>query len=289
VPLQYGQRICSRSSICTYDLVSGRLYDRAVARGDVLPIPTSESPDRLQQMLAPHGRWFYRYSFSNGVETEPPDPVTQAVHDARARLIFPVLDGIVADRWSSTECVDLACHEGWFSMQLAARGASRVVGLDIRPEHIKKANAIRDIAGLSNVTFEEADLFSLNGSELGSFNVTLFLGLLYHLDNPVGALRIARSLTRDVCVIETQVARPAPHLDCLWGSGAPRTGPAVAAVASDPVHGQAGHGVALVPTLDALLEILTAVGFREAHVVDAPAGEFPQFAEKDRVVVFASA
>jgi hypothetical protein len=255
--------------------------------GEVLPIPTDEVPERLTETLASYGTWFYRFAFSNGVETDPPDPVTQAVHDTRARLIFPRLDALVGDDWASTECVDLACHEGWFSMQLAARGASKVVGLDVRGEHIKRANVIKDIAGLTNLTFDQRDLFTLDPGQAGTFDVTLCLGLLYHLDNPVGALRIVRALTRGVCVIETQVARPAARLECLWGSGEGRSGSGVAVVRSDEHHVQSGHEVVLVPTLDALMDILDAVGFSRVEVVPAPADAFPQFIDGDRVVIFA--
>jgi len=105
----------------------------------------------------------------------------------------------------------------------------------------------------------------------------------------VGALRIARALTRGVCVVETQVARAAPPLECLWGSGAPRSGPGVAVVRSDDLHVQGGHDVSLVPTLDALLDILTAVGFGGVTVAEPPPDAFAQFTDGDRVVVFASA
>jgi len=258
-----------------------------VLHGEVLALPADDRPDLLKKRLASEGAWFYRFSFRNGVETDPPDPITQAVHDTRARLIFPVLDQLVGDRWSTTECVDVACHEGWFSMQLAARGASRVLGFDIRGEHVKKANLIREITGLSNVDFEEHDVFAVSSS-VGTFDVSLLLGLLYHLDNPVGALRIARTLTRGVCVIETQVARPAPDLECLWGSGDGRSGPGVAVVGSDTIHVEGGHEVALVPTLDALLDILGAVGFRDVKVIEPAPDDFPQFVDGDRVVVVAS-
>jgi tRNA (mo5U34)-methyltransferase len=260
-----------------------------VFHGEVLPLPTDEAPSALEKRLTSHGGWFYRYSFVNGVSSDPPDPVTQAIHDQRARLVFPELDRIIGDRWGTTRCVDVACHEGWFSMQLAARSAARVVGFDIRAEHIKKANVIREISGLGNVTFDEADLFALDPTQIGSFDVTLFLGLLYHLDNPVGALRAARSLTTQVCVLETQVARPTPRLECLWGSGEARSGPGIAVVPSDDVHVQGGREVALVPTLEALLDLLTAVGFRDAKVLGVSGDGHPQFVDGDRVVVFAFA
>ncbi len=257
--------------------------------GDLLPLPTDESARALKARLASHGSWFYRFEFSNGVATEPSDAVSQAVHDARARLIFPLLDQMVGDRWSSQECIDLACHEGWFSAQLAARGAQRVLGIDLRSEHVKKANGIKDMAGLSAATFEQGDLFTLDTDALGSFDITFFLGVLYHVDSPVQALRVARALTKGVCVIETQVARAGPPLECLWGSGAARSGPGIAVVPADDVHVQGGRDVVLVPTLAALVDLLHAVGFRHVSVVAAPPDDFPQFADADRVVVFALA
>jgi hypothetical protein len=45
----------------------------------------------------------------------------------------------------------------------------------------------------------------------------------------------------------------------------------------------------LVPTLDALLRILEAVGFRDVSVVEPSVDEFPQYVDGDRVVIFAFA
>jgi hypothetical protein len=49
----------------------------------------------------------------------------------------------------------------------------------------------------------------------------------------------------------------------------------------------AGHDVVLVPSLAALSDILYAVGFRHVSLVVASRDEFVQFADADRVVVFA--
>lgn len=265
------------------------LYHRPVHAGRVLPLPTQLAAAALRRRLDASGPWFYRFPFSNGASSEPVDPVAQAIHDARAQLVFPMLDQLHGDRWPSIECIDLACHEGWFSTQLAARGAARVVGLDLRPDHIARANDVRSIVDLPNLEFAQGDLFDVDPAELGTFDVTLLLGLLYHVENPVQALRVARSVTRGVCVIETQVARPAPDLECLWGSGQARSGPGIAVVRSDDVHAGAGHAVVLVPTLSALTDILYAVGFSSVQVAVAAPTSFDQFVDRDRVVVFASA
>jgi tRNA (mo5U34)-methyltransferase len=263
------------------------LYDRLVTVGEVLPLPTPESAAHVRQAITAAGDWFYRFAFSNGVETAPPDPTTQSVHDTRANLIFPLLDRLIGPTWAQMECVDLACHQGWFAAQLAARGAKSVLGLDLRSEHIHKADLVRRLMGADNLSFRQQDLFDVSQAEVGAFDVALFLGVLYHLDNPVGALRIARAACRSVCVIETQVARSSGPLDCLWGSGAARSGPGIAVVRSDDVHVGGGHDIVLVPTLEALLDMIHAAGFRSLAVSVADPDDFVQFVDLDRVVVFA--
>jgi tRNA (mo5U34)-methyltransferase len=258
-----------------------------VHAGEILAIPTNESRRRLQSRLASHGEYFYSFRFSNGATTDAPDAVTNAVHETRARLILPWLDAMIGSRWPATRCIDLACNQGWFSIQLALRGASSVVGVDIRDDHIAQARAVADISGASNVSYRRANLFDLSADDLGTFDVTLFLGVLYHLDSPMEALRVARSLTNGTCVMETQVARAHEHLECLWGSGPPLSGPAIAVVPSDENHVQSGRDVVLVPSLDALISMVYAAGFQHVSVAAAAPGEFDQFVRRDRVVLFA--
>jgi hypothetical protein len=59
------------------------------------------------------------------------------------------------------------------------------------------------------------DIEEARAAEIGTHDVTLMLGLLYHLENPVRALRLARAVTRRVLVIESQVV---PHLSA-WSTG----------------------------------------------------------------------
>lgn len=254
--------------------------------GEILPIPSTEPPRQLTKQLAGLGE-FYRYRFTNGVTTAGPDQVTQAVHDTRARMILPWLDQLIGSSWPETRCIDIACNQGWFAIQMALRGAQSVFGIDLRPEHVETARKVAELGGLDNVTFERGNVFEASPDTLGTFDITLFLGLLYHLDSPLEALRRARALTHGVCVIETQVARGGERLDCLWGSGPPRSGPGIAVLPSDEHHVESGHDVVLVPSEDALMEIVYAVGFQHVSVVGAPRDSFDQFVNRDRLILLA--
>jgi hypothetical protein len=68
-------------------------------------------------------------------------------------------------------------------------------------------------------------VFSLNATELGTFGVVLCLGRIYHVEHPMGVLRLARVCTRRLCVIESQVTRQTDPLPRHGGTGSARFRP----------------------------------------------------------------
>ena len=259
----------------------------ATADGVLHVIPTARTLPDAVGTLAKYAPWSYRFVFSNGAITETGSEIADNINQTKAELIFPLLDAIFHGRWPQIRCLDVACHEGWFATQIALRGAGEVVGIDIREEHLAKASAIRDLAEIYHLTFSQDDLYRIKPEQHGAFDLTLFLGILYHLDNPLEAPRNIRSLTRGLCVIESQMARPGPELECMWGSGVPRKGPSIAVVPSDEGHVEQGKPVVLVPTVNALYEMLYAVGFDRLYLSVPYRSMYDQYTDYDRVVIFA--
>ncbi len=117
------------------------------------------------------------------------------------------------------------------------------------------------------------------------------LGLLYHLENPVGALRLARVLCRDLFVIETQVV---PGMSGMVDFGSyrfvrPLKGSFGLIDELDETHGpEAGAtGICLVPSVEALTWLLEKVGFRDVTVLRPPADAYEQLLYGKRVMVSA--
>ena len=79
--------------------------------------------------------------------------------------------------------LELGCLEGGHTIPLARR-ADHVVAIDSRPENIRRAEFVRDLYDVSNVTFITADLENFSLESLGSFDVVFNVGLLYHLPEP---------------------------------------------------------------------------------------------------------
>jgi len=142
-------------------------------------------------------RWFYRFMLPSGTETELYiEPEVELIHDTRRRMMFEVLDPMFSNAWPQVTCLDMACHERYFTHHLAERGCKRVVGVDARADHIYAADLIRKVHNQTNVEYRQLNIFDLNPQDYEPFDVVLMFGLLYHLENPIGALRIARALTR---------------------------------------------------------------------------------------------
>lgn len=84
--------------------------------------------------------------------------------------------------------LDLGCGTGWTSL-FFARAGYEVVGADIAPDMIDRANRLRDIEGLDNVSFVVSDYESLTYH--GEFDAAVFFHSLHHADDEGLAVRKA--------------------------------------------------------------------------------------------------
>lgn len=124
---------------------------------------------------------------------------TQEFTKARQLFLAGFLER-VRQQVSLSSAVDIGCGVGDFSKLLSELGF-RVVGVDGRGENI--AEAKKRYPGINFVTGNAEDLVT---SQMGSFDLVLCFGLLYHLENPFRAIRNLRSLTGQVLLIESMCA-----------------------------------------------------------------------------------
>jgi tRNA (mo5U34)-methyltransferase len=99
--------------------------------------------------------------------------------------------------------LDLGTRDGFFAFELERRGAE-VVAVDYMASTDSGFAVAAELLG-SRVTYLQRNLYELDAAELGTFDIVLFLGLLYHLPDPLGALRVVRNLTRQRMLLETLV------------------------------------------------------------------------------------
>lgn len=250
--------------------------------------------DALRQRIFAR-KWFYEFELPDGTRTESyVSPEVKSIHPVRYRVLADVVRQRFGGDWSELRCVDLACHEGFFTLQLALGGCREVLGLDGREEHVDNAALISRAYDLANLEFARADIETLDPGPLGTFDVTLLFGVLYHVHDAIGLLRTARALTRGVCVIETQVA---PDLggELEWGSVHNRKSiEGCFAIVDESSELRRGNreasisGISLVPSLRGLLWLLGATGFAATEILQPPRGAYEQFDRGRRVMIAAT-
>jgi tRNA (mo5U34)-methyltransferase len=237
-------------------------------------------------------RWMYEFDLGDGIKTPLLTDELGSIHQTREQLIFKEIDQQFPQGLKDLDCLDVACNEGYFSHLLYFRGA-RVCGIDIRACNIERARLVQQIYGYSpsRLEFKEGDFFDFP-EPVNPYEIVFFLGLLYHIENPMLALRKLHRLTRRLLVIETQLTRQKNPVRSGWGqTGVFMELPASMAILeeNDPETNNLAsfHTLSFIPNAAAVHLMLTAAGFKEVVQALPQEGMNPQYCEKDRAVFFA--
>jgi tRNA (mo5U34)-methyltransferase len=250
----------------------------------------------LLDSLAGEPSWMYEWDLGEGVRTRAIGPELMDVHRTRAALAEPIVRAAVEQAGATATALDLACSEGWFSHRLLEWGVQTVTGVDIRSENVRRAALVRDRLDVDaeRLRLQTSDVFDLDPASLGAFDIVMCFGLIYHLEDPVGALRIARALTRGVCLVESQLTEQVAPIRHGWGE----TGKFMEQEASwasyyEEPHLQDGHPIAshggvisLIPNRAALLEAVRAAGFSRCEPLVPETGN-QQYVQGNRLVLAA--
>jgi tRNA (mo5U34)-methyltransferase len=111
--------------------------------------------------------------------------------------------------FSGKTVLDIGCNAGFFSVVAKLRGARSVLGLDHQPHYIEQARLLREILGV-DVDFCVGDGHGLDGG-LGTFDIVINTGVIYHLQNPMDFLGRMATLTREMMYLESEVLSD-PHV-----------------------------------------------------------------------------
>lgn len=144
-------------------------------------------------------RWYHTIDLGDGV-------VTRGVDDSALRLARVQLPESLGGK----TVLDVGAWDGFFSFECERRGAARVVAADYFSWHgagwgTKAGFTLAREALGSQVEDIDVDVMDLNPERVGTFDVVLFLGVLYHLRHPFLALERVASVTSGHLIVETVV------------------------------------------------------------------------------------
>ncbi len=155
----------------------------------------------LPDEVAALGPWFHNLHLPGGVRTAPEHPLG----DFPSYKWREFADCLPTDL-NGARALDIGCNAGYYTFELARRGAS-VLGIDHDQHFLTQARWAAEQLGLSaRVELRQMDVYDLaRVSE--SFDVVLFLGVLYHLRYPLLGLDLVAERTRGTLVLQT-LTRP---------------------------------------------------------------------------------
>jgi tRNA (mo5U34)-methyltransferase len=258
-----------------------------------------------QRLVDEIGTWHHSIDLGDGVVT-PGGKTPHHFYDELRRLHLPPM--------TNKSVLDIGAWDGFYTFHAEHLGASRVVALDhyawsidfhkatahrtreraegclSRPFHL--VPDVWDPVGLpgkrgfdlayrvrnSRAEVIVDDFMTMDLERLGTFDVVLFLGVIYHLQEPLHALRRLREVTRGVAVIESEaVSLSGRSRRPLWQF-------------VDAAHTQDDPTFWWIPTAEGLQAMCTAAGFSRADILAGPPKPAPFWRRQSphyRVVVHA--
>ena len=99
----------------------------------------------MERSIAELGPWFYPFDFGGGLRA--PSRIPEAVAEifgTRLEMVNRVADAHFGARLREISCLDIGCHEGFYSIEMARKGVRRVRGIDVREDNLRRARFVAD-------------------------------------------------------------------------------------------------------------------------------------------------
>jgi tRNA (mo5U34)-methyltransferase len=99
--------------------------------------------------------------------------------------------------------LDIGCNGGFYSMEMKRRGADYVLGIDMDERYLAQARLAAETLGYEDIEFRCLSVYEI-GALGRTFDVVIFMGVLYHLRHPLLALDLIREhVAGDMLIFQT--------------------------------------------------------------------------------------
>lgn len=158
----------------------------------------SKPVDALRAEVEALGPWFQNIDLGHGITTAP----DHFLGDYPAFKYRRFMDALPKDL-AGKSVLDIGCNAGFYAIEMAKRGARRVVGIDSDPRYLDQARLAARALGFPGIAFRQCDVYDV--ARLGErFDLVIFMGVLYHLRHPLLALDLIREhVAGDLMLFQT--------------------------------------------------------------------------------------
>ena len=238
------------------------------------------TPDEIQQRVERLGPWFHCIDLGGGLVTKTRSAVGEPVEHPRPT--WEKVKACLPEEFGGRSLLDVGCNAGFYAVELKRRGAGRVLGVDSQRNLVRQAVFVREVLGL-DIEYRRMSVYDLDPRELGQFDVTLALGLVYHCKHLVLALERLFAVTRELLVLETAIYPP-EHSPGSFTYEVGGLRPVLHPLAYVENPGEAKEAIYnwFLPGVEALTALLKNVGFDGVEVFPATQSDRAIFACRKR-------
>lgn len=154
--------------------------------------PHGSQRRRAAELIASVDTWYHQIEIAPGL-------TTPGINDSQTTLAHLG----IPERLDGKRVLDIGARDGFFSFECERRGAE-VLAIDYFPAE-RTGFPIAKRLLESEVEYCQDNVYDLSTERYGEFDLVLFLGVLYHLRDPMLALDRIHDLCRDQVIVETHL------------------------------------------------------------------------------------
>ena len=139
----------------------------------------SDRSDELRTLFDAMKPWFHNIVIE-GVETKT-EPAWGEPMDATSHVWEPLAERI---DFEGKRVLDVGCNGGFYLVEARRAGASFCLGVEGDKHFASQAASVAKLTGFEGIEVRNASAYELDES-IGQFDITLLLGLIYHLKDPM--------------------------------------------------------------------------------------------------------
>jgi len=147
--------------------------------------------------IAGLGPWFHNLHLPDGRRTAPDHPLGD-FPSYKWDQVAPFLPADLSG-WTA---LDVGCNAGFYSFELARRGAE-ITAVDVDPHYLRQARwAAREFGLEARIRFQQRQVYAL-AEDSERYDLVLFMGVFYHLRYPLLGLDIIARKVRRLMVFQS--------------------------------------------------------------------------------------
>lgn len=172
-----------------------------VMQAEKLIAGVNSTADAQRELGFSQAEWFHSFLLADGTQ------ICGAKSLETLQLEFDEVFGPID--LTGRSVLDIGAWNGAFTLEAMRRGAARVLSVDFytwvdpRLRGLEKFLYVCKDSGFKNIDYKLLEVQDISKATVGTFDIVLFLGVFYHLREPLSILDRLADIVQDRLILET--------------------------------------------------------------------------------------